>query len=261
MLGIRFYTLNFCNAKNLANIAVLGVFFTTMGFHYDRDRPEALGPNPGIGQGRQDGYRFEEAVPKSGRIDLSALSSLDAYEARNLILNSLPFVMRPRLAPHLSSVLHYAEHYALDPFWVLAVMWTESHFQKDVVSSANARGLMQVMPATALHIGRLLNKGMDRKVLLEYAKGSRGNIEFGTYYLFYLLEKFQGDHTLATVAYNMGPYWVLGRLRRGRPVGTKNIYLDKVNRAYGRLTWRYRRWAAGLSGASLAYSRIPEDRL
>ena len=241
-------------ARGAANGAIACILLATTGFHYERRAEEPMGPASGIVRTeKKDGYAFAGAAPKSRRVDLRFVSSLAADEAHNLILNSLPPVMRPRLSPHLPVALRYAEHYALDPFWVLAVMWTESHFQKDVVSSANARGLMQVMPGTALYIGQRLGKGMSRKVLLEYAEDPVGNIEFGTYYLSYLLKKFRGNHSLATVAYNMGPYWVLGRLRSGGPVGVKNMYLDKVNRAYRRLTRKYRRWAG--SASRLAYRR------
>ena len=259
MLEGRLYILGIpCDERRLANLVMAAILLATTGFHYERRREELPGPNPGIHQSRRGGYSFKGASSKSKRVDLRAFAALDASEAHNMILNSLPFNMRPRLSPHLSTALYYAEHYALDPFWILAVMWTESHFQTDVVSSANAKGLMQVMPDTAVHIGRILDKKMDRKLLLEYAKSPAGNIEFGIFYLSYLLEKFQGNHVLATVAYNMGPYWVLGRLRRGRPVGVKNLYLDKVNRAYKRLTGRYRHWAGGIPESLLAYNERRE---
>ena len=157
-----------CDARRLANLATLGIVLSTAGFHHGHRRQEPPGPRP-ASTGPTGGLRL-----RAGRREVQAgrpppLSTLDASEAHNLILNSLPFVMRPRLSPHLPTALGYAEHYGLDPFWVLAVMWTESHFQSKVVSSVGAKGLMQVMPATALHIGRILDKGMDRKVLLEYA--------------------------------------------------------------------------------------------
>ena len=130
-------------------------------------------------------------------------------------------------------------------------MWTESHFNIGAVSRVNARGLMQVMPGTAVHIGEMLKKKMERKVLLAYAETPYGNVEFGVFYLSFLLKKFRGNHTLATVAYNMGPYWVSKRLRHNLPVGTKNIYLEKVNRAYRRISRGHR--DLSLPGRTPAY--------
>ena len=51
-----------------------------------------------------------------------------------------------------------------------------------------------------------------------------------------LLKKFNYNHRLATVAYNMGPGWTRGRLRNNLPVGNRNEYLDKVQRAYKRIS-------------------------
>ena len=190
------------------------------------------------------------ATAKTPQIDLSHLETLGPYQKNNLILNALPPLYRSRLAPHINYVFQYSKHYNIDPFWTIAIMWTESHFQIDAVSIVNAQGLMQVMPNTALYIGRLLKKKMDRKALLEYAKSPQGNIEFGTFYLSFLLNQFKGNHMLATVAYNMGPYWVSQRLKYGRPIGVDNKYLNKVNHFYKKATRTYKAWTLTLSDQS-----------
>jgi hypothetical protein len=67
------------------------------------------------------------------------------------------------------------------------------------------------------------------------------NIEVGTYYLKELLQSFEYKY-LATVAYNMGPNWTKGRLKRQEPVGTKrNKYLRKVKKTYFALIKRFKR--------------------
>ena len=231
-------------------------------FQLEHSPSEFQGPRPRGFFPRQGGFSFMGVAPKSRSVDLTRFRELSYGEAQNAILNSLPASFRPRLAPHLPTLLHFAEKFRIDPFWAISIMWTESHFDNDAISRANARGLMQVMPDTALYIGRMLKKNMERKVLLSYAKTPYGNMEFGIFYLSFLLKKFQGNHTLATVAYNMGPYWVSRRIRLGLPVGTKNLYLEKVNRAYRRISRGHRNWPSGPQGrtpTALALHGMPRD--
>ncbi|MEG0914856.1 MAG: lytic transglycosylase domain-containing protein, partial [Christensenellaceae bacterium] len=46
-------------------------------------------------------------------------------------------------------IVEYAQKYDLDPYFVAAIIHTESGYDKDAVSSAGAVGLMQIMPETA----------------------------------------------------------------------------------------------------------------
>ncbi|MFA7614018.1 MAG: transglycosylase SLT domain-containing protein, partial [Candidatus Caldatribacteriota bacterium] len=62
------------------------------------------------------------------------------------------------------------------------------------------------------------------------------NLEVGIYYLKGLLRSFKNNHHHATVAYNMGPYWTLSRLKNNLPVGKNNHYLNKVKKAYSHIT-------------------------
>ena len=83
----------------------------------------------------------------------------------------------------------------------------------DARSSAGALGLMQLMPATAQYTAKLLNlPPHNDKALLTPAY----NIQLGSGYLRYVLNKFGGNPVLATAAYNAGP----GRVRQWRPNGT-----------------------------------------
>jgi soluble lytic murein transglycosylase len=90
----------------------------------------------------------------------------------------------------------------LDPFLVYAVMRTESLFRPDSVSAVGARGLMQLMPATARWIGR-----RDKRARPHSKRYSRpdANIWLGTWYVRYLLDHYQGDVARALGAYNAGP--------------------------------------------------------
>jgi soluble lytic murein transglycosylase-like protein len=75
---------------------------------------------------------------------------------------------------------------------LVAVAWEESRMKQDAVSPAGARGLLQLMPATATVVG----------VQIE---SPSGNILAGARYLRQMLARFDGNLELALSAYNAGP--------------------------------------------------------
>jgi soluble lytic murein transglycosylase len=85
---------------------------------------------------------------------------------------------------------------------VLAMTRQESAFDRDAVSSAGARGMMQLMPATASHIAKSLHMPFSENRLLTDA---HYNIIIGRHYLDGLLGDFSGSYVLAIAAYNAGP--------------------------------------------------------
>jgi soluble lytic murein transglycosylase len=85
---------------------------------------------------------------------------------------------------------------------VLAMTRQESAFDRGAVSGAGAMGLMQLMPATAAKIAKLLHLPFSQKRLtndLAY------NVTLGRAYLGSLIENFSGSYVLAVAAYNAGP--------------------------------------------------------
>lgn len=93
------------------------------------------------------------------------------------------------------------EH-GLSPALVLALIRTESAYQHDIMSASNARGLMQLLPATAGKAAERLGQPAPGPVDLF---DPEVNIRYGAWYLKALIDGF-GDEFLALAGYNGGPY-------------------------------------------------------
>lgn len=103
-------------------------------------------------------------------------------------------------------ITQYAIDRNINPAWAFAIARRESSFMPDARSSAGAKGLMQIMPATAKEL-----KGS--RVENWYLYNAENNIELGTKYLRELLDKNKGNHVLATASYNAGPHRIKRWLR------------------------------------------------
>ncbi len=95
-----------------------------------------------------------------------------------------------------------ATAHGLDPYLVFGVVRAESRFRPSVVSRAGAIGLMQITPATGQWIATKLGiTAFTPADLYDPAT----NIQFGTWYLRHLIDRFGGDVDTALLAYNAGP--------------------------------------------------------
>lgn len=88
---------------------------------------------------------------------------------------------------------------------IFGLIRQESGFDIDAISSAGARGLMQLMPATAKVVARWEKLRYRRAKL---TKEPAYNIQLGSAYLSDLLEKFDGALPLSLAGYNAGPHRV-----------------------------------------------------
>lgn len=116
-----------------------------------------------------------------------------------------------------------AREYHLDPFLVLALIKTESYFYNEAVSPVGAQGLMQVMPAVGEQLAKQLSLPYpnDRALFNPLL-----NIKLGTYFLSYLLDRFDGNLELALIAYNRGPNGVSKAMFAGEEI--PNHYAERV---------------------------------
>ena len=91
-----------------------------------------------------------------------------------------------------------AEKYNVDKNLVFAIIKAESNFNKDAVSKKGANGLMQVMDETGQWCAKEIG---EAEVDLSDVSC---NINLGTFYFSYLLQKYNGNEKCAIAAYNAG---------------------------------------------------------
>ncbi|MGN6378095.1 MAG: lytic transglycosylase [Gaiellales bacterium] len=112
---------------------------------------------------------------------------------------------------------HWAAHYGVSSSLVRAVAWQESGFHPGAVSSAGARGVMQVMPATWAFTEQVL-------IGESIPHTASGNIRVGVAYLHSLLDTFGWNTRLAVAAYYQG----VGSVRREGLQWSTRQYVDNV---------------------------------
>ena len=119
-----------------------------------------------------------------------------------IFLGPLEHAVREITLPlrHEDIIRQQAREKGLDPALVAAVIYQESKF-RDRTSVAGARGLMQITPDTARFIAK---KSGGIRFTMEDLGTPQINIAYGTWYLRYLLDRYQGRTTLAIAAYNAG---------------------------------------------------------
>ena len=110
---------------------------------------------------------------------------------RNLILHERGYPLRTP-----PSVMGGAE-----PAFVLAITRQESQFDPRVRSSADARGMMQLLPGTGRDTARRIGLGWDEGMLWD----AEYNMRLGSAYLGQVADRFSGSYIMAAAGYNAGP--------------------------------------------------------
>ena len=112
-----------------------------------------------------------------------------------------------------------APFYGVDPGLAVSLVRAESNFDPDALSSANAQGLMQLIPETAQRFG--VNNPLD----------PAQNIEGGLAYLRWLLKRFDHDVIKTTAAYNAGE-GAVERYKGVPPYPETQAYVERILRFY-----------------------------
>ena len=99
-------------------------------------------------------------------------------------------------------VQKYSQMYQVRESLVYSVIRTESGFRAEVESSVGAMGLMQIMPETFEWLQNLKDGEITHST--SELLNPEVNIEYGTYFLSYLLSRYHGNEMLAVAAYNAG---------------------------------------------------------
>lgn len=130
---------------------------------------------------------------------------------------SIPISKDSNQFDHL--IYEFSKKYGVDFALIKAIIRAESGFNPMAVSRKGARGLMQLMPETALRMN--VNNIFD----------PRENIEGGVRYFKYLLSLFNNDLRLSLAAYNAGEN-IVSELRAIPPYQETIDYIRKVWRYY-----------------------------
>ena len=150
---------------------------------------------------------------------------------------------------HEDIIRQQAQDKRLDPTLIAGIIYVESRF-RDQTSHAGAKGLMQLMPATADYIAR--KSGGTRFVQGDLAD-PQINIAYGSWYLRYLLQRYHGNVALALAAYNAGEgrvdRWIFDARHRGEqfdharhiPFPETRHYVEQVLDARARYREEYPR--------------------
>jgi soluble lytic murein transglycosylase-like protein len=197
---------------------------------------------------------FPRSVSRVGSIDRRRRHYFGSYYLRPakfapfamvalfVVFNFTGFFFTPALAPVVSAapvetipediplsgdcdldwiIFHAGEKAGVDPRFIHAVIQQESKYNPKAVSPVGAKGLMQMMPATAERFG--LKDPFD----------PTANVEAGTKYLKWLLKRFDGDVSLALAGYNAGEGSV-DKYKGVPPYSETQNYVKKIVSHYGK---------------------------
>ncbi len=119
-----------------------------------------------------------------------------------------------------SYIVDSCKRYSIDPLLIYSQMHQESTFKITATSYKGARGLMQLMPATAARFG------------VTNIYEPKQNIEGGVKYMRWLLNTFGGDVALALAAYNAGEGAVMKYGNQIPPYRETQEYVRRITARY-----------------------------
>ena len=144
-----------------------------------------------------------------------------------------------------NEIINFGEKYGVQPFLIASIINCESRFNEKAVSNKGAVGLMQILPTTGKWaFEKIYRESVELSFVYNKEEGTGEllnpltNIELGTFYLSYLLNKF-GNLEVSICAYNAGEGTVLkwlnnkdysedGKTLKHIPYSETQNYLNKV---------------------------------
>lgn len=214
------------NAQALAETLKLQMLRTTLALAGDQaaDNHSALpfSQQTSAIQSLINAYHANQAENATST-DLAAVPSQPLPDSADPISPSTSSARIPAESQWLEPIIARASsRYGVDAGLIKAVIKAESNFNPKAVSSAGARGLMQLMPGTARGLG--VSDSFDPEQ----------NVMAGTRFLRDLLDRYHGDLDSSLAAYNWGPGNV-DRHPERLPRETRN-YLARVKQLYTSFT-------------------------
>jgi len=170
-------------------------------------------------QGSAAGARMQALLPAAPGAPLPACMAPDPALELDI---AFPIPDYAAATPQLRALVErLAPQYEIEPALALAVIAVESGFNRLAVSPKDARGLMQLIPATA-----------SRFCVLD-AFNPEQNLRGGLAYLRWLLARYSGDVALATAAYNAGEQAV-DQYGGVPPYDETRAYVRRIGQLYGK---------------------------
>jgi soluble lytic murein transglycosylase-like protein len=162
-----------------------------------------------------DIYKYED---QQGVIHLTNIPTESGVKYV-LVMREKRILLDRKLGDNISQyddlIIKASEKHKIEPALIKAIIKAESNFNHRAVSPKGARGLMQLMPATA------------SSLQVQDSFHPENNIEGGVKYLRYLLNYFNGNLPLALAAYNAGENAVI-RHRGVPPYRETQVYVQRV---------------------------------
>ncbi len=143
------------------------------------------------------------------------------------------------IVEYMDEIRAAAAENGLEPAYVAAVVMAESSYRPGAVSSANAQGLMQLLPSTAEWIAGKFDETYTEGALFD----PETNLRYGCWYLGWLMRRYDGDMRCASSAYHAGQGTVDGWLQNpdyssdGKtlsviPFDSTRTYVERVLKYY-----------------------------
>ncbi len=197
-----------------------------------------------------DDIGIQNKLVQSWIMDKNGKYSTSSVYARDWLKDTFPKPDFNKMPYKLAYPLHYTDilnetctKLNLNVYLMLSLLKEESHFNSSVVSTSNARGLMQLMPDTALFIAQKTNiPYLSPEELFD----PQLNILLGCSYFAFIKNELRNSDQLAVAAYNGGPnavnYWFNNKdytdfdeFVEDIPYNETKNYVKKVYKAY----WNY----------------------